>query len=117
MKRSRIDEMICRQENISTVTQSLLKEIQLKKLNDLLAREKSRAGFYANLPEKLSSLEELSSLPFTTEEDLAQNAGGLLLVSQSDIQRILSDATSGTTGLPKRVFYTLTLHSTLFCDF
>ena len=107
MKRSRIDEMICRQENISTVTQSLLKEIQLKKLNDLLAREKSRAGFYANLPEKLSSLEQLSSLPFTTEEDLAQNAGGLLLVSQSDIQRILSDATSGTTGLPKRVFYTL----------
>ena len=107
MNRSRIDEMICYQEGIPSVTRSLLKEIQLNKLNDLLAREKSRAGFYANLPERLSSLEELSSLPFTTEEDLAKNAGRLLLVSQSDIQRILSDATSGTTGLPKRVFYTL----------
>ena len=75
MNRSRIDEMICRQEGIPSVTRSLLKEIQLHKLNDLLAREKSRAGFYANLPERLSSLEELSSLPFTTEEDLAKNAG------------------------------------------
>lgn len=107
MKRSRIDEMICRQEGIPSVTRKTIETIQLKKLNDLLAREKSRAGFYANLPENLSSLEELKTLPFTTEEDLAQNAGRLLLVSQSDIQRILSDATSGTTGLPKRVFYTL----------
>ena len=107
MKPSRVDEMISRQEGISKVCRSNIQEIQLKKLNDLLAREKSRAGFYARLPEKLSSLEELSSLPFTTEEDLAKNAGSLLLVSQSDIQRILSDATSGTTGLPKRVFYTL----------
>ena len=107
MKRSRIDEMICRQEGNSSVTRSILNEIQLKKLNDVLIREKSRAGFFAHLPDKLSSLEDLSSLPFTTEEDLAQNAGKLLLVSQSDIQRILSDATSGTTGLPKRVFYTL----------
>lgn len=107
MKRSRIDEMICRQEGISSVTRQTIETIQLKKLNALLAREKSRAGFYANLPEKLSSLEELQALPFTTEDDLAKNAGGLLLVSQSDIQRVLSDATSGTTGLPKRVFYTL----------
>ena len=107
MKLSRIDEMICRQEHLSSLNRQLIEEIQLKKINDLLVREKARAGFYANLPEKLSSLDELASLPFTTEEDLAQNAGKMLLVSQSDIQRILSDATSGTTGLPKRVFYTL----------
>lgn len=107
MKISRIDEMICRQEGISSVTRQAIKEIQLKKLNNLLAREKSRAGFYAGLPASLSSLEELPNLPFTTEEDLSKNAGGLLLVSQSDIQRIISEATSGTTGLPKRVFYTM----------
>lgn len=107
MKISRIDEMICRQEGISSVTRQTIKEIQLKKLNNLLAREKSRAGFYASLPASLSTLDELQSLPFTTEGDLSKNAGGLLLVSQSDIQRIISEATSGTTGLPKRVFYTM----------
>ena len=82
MKISRIDEMICRQEGISSVTRQAIKEIQLNKLNNLLAREKSRAGFYAGLPASLSSLEELPNLPFTTEEDLSKNAGGLLLVSQ-----------------------------------
>ena len=107
MKLSRIDEMICRQEGLSSVTRQTIKTFQLKKLNDLLAREKSRAGFYANLPSSISSLDELQSLPFTTEEDLSKNAGGLLLVSQSDVQRIISEATSGTTGLPKRVFYTM----------
>ena len=107
MKLSRIDEMICRQEQINSVTRQSLKEIQLKKLNHLLAREKTRAGFYAHLPEHISSLEDLATFPFTTEEDLSQNINGLLLVSQSDIQRIISEATSGTTGLPKRVFYTL----------
>jgi len=107
MKISRIDEMICRQEKVSNLTRQEIEDIQLKKINQLLAREKTRAGFYAHLPAQVSSLEDLKDLPFTTEEDLSKNAGGLLLVSQSDVQRIISEATSGTTGLPKRVFYTL----------
>ena len=68
--------------------------------------KKKRAGFYRILPEHLNRLSELASLPFTTEADLSRNAPSLLLTSQRDISRILSDATSGTTGLPKRVFYT-----------
>lgn len=54
----------------------------------------------------MNSLHELQTLPFTTEDDLSRNAPGLLLCSQAEIQRILSDATSGTTGAAKRVFYT-----------
>ena len=54
----------------------------------------------------MNTLSELKDLPFTTEEDLAQHASGLLLRSQAEIQRVLSDATSGTTGAAKRVFYT-----------
>lgn len=107
MKISRIDEMIRHQEQISSVTRQTIKKIQLKKINDLLDRESTRAGFYANLPSSISSLEELQTLPFTTEEDLSKNTGGLLLVSQADVQRIISEATSGTTGIPKRVFYTM----------
>ena len=80
--------------------------LQLEKLNAVLKREKARGGFYKNLPAHLNSLAELQTLPFTTEEDLAHNAPGLLLCSQAEIRRILSDATSGTTGTAKRVFYT-----------
>ena len=103
---SRLDAMILAQEGLASLDRKTIEAIQLQKLNRLLLREKKRKGFYSMLPEKLDSLEELSNLPFSTEEDLAQHAGALLLCSQSRIQRILSDATSGTTGSAKRVFYT-----------
>ena len=106
MKTSRIDEYIRRQENITQVTRQELERIQLDKLNAVLEREKLRGGFYAGLPGRLDSLGELAKLPFTTDEELAHNAARLLLVSQADIRRVLSDATSGTTGTAKRVFYT-----------
>ena len=106
MNRSRIDAYIMEKEALPEVTRESLDALKLGKLNALLKREKERGGFYKNLPERLDSLEELKNLPFTTEENLAQNAPGLLLCSQSKIRRVLSDATSGTTGAAKRVFYT-----------
>lgn len=106
MRRSGIDHMICRQEGLSSLTAQEIQAMQLKKLNALLLREKERDEFYAHLPEKLNSLRELETLPFTTEEDLCAHVGEMLLVSQSEVQRVVSDATSGTTGKAKRVFYT-----------
>ena len=102
----RIDALIAGQEGLERVDRETIEAIQLKKLNRLLAREKERGGFYRDLPERLFSLADLPSLPFTTDEQLAANAPGLLLRSQSEIGRVLSDATSGTTGAAKRVFYT-----------
>ena len=93
-------------EALPSVIRESLDLLQIKKLNAVLKREKVRGGFYKDLPEHLDSLAELQTLPFTTDEDLAQNAPGLLLCSQAEIQRVLSDATSGTTGAAKRVFYT-----------
>ena len=103
---SRLDALIAQQEGLDRIDRESIEAIQLKKLNRLLAREKERGGFYRDLPERLFSLARLADLPFTTEEDLAQHAPGLLLCSQAQIQRVLSDATSGTTGAAKRVFYT-----------
>ena len=106
MSRSRIDALLLAQEGLTRVTRADIEQLQLKKLNVLLAREKERGGFYQGLPDHLESLSDLASLPFTTDEDLAHHAPGLLLCSQAEIQRVLSDATSGTTGAAKRVFYT-----------
>ena len=106
MQKSRIDNYIMKAEALPSVTRESLDLLQLEKLNAVLKREKARGGFYTDLPEHLDSLDELRTLPFTTEEDLARNAPGLLLCSQAEIRRILSDATSGTTGAAKRVFYT-----------
>ncbi len=106
MKKSRIDALLMKQEGIHESDRNSIETMQLEKLNRLLAREKERAGFYGNLPERLNDLSGLSELPFTTDEDLARHAGGILLCSQSEIQSVISDATSGTTGAVKRVFYT-----------
>ena len=106
MQCSRLDALICEQEHLSSLSRDALEAVQLSGLNRLLSREAGRSGFYKDLPEHLDSLSELHKLPFTTEEDLSRRAGGILLTSQSEIRRVLSDATSGTTGLPKRVFYT-----------
>ena len=81
-------------------------KVQLERLNLVLAREMERGGFYRNLPEHVDSLDELHNLPFTTEDDLRRHGGGMLLVSQSNIEKIISGETSGTTGEGKRVFYT-----------
>ncbi len=106
MNRSRIDSFIMRQEGLQSLSRKEMEAVQLKKLNRVLALERAREGFYRDLPERLDSLRDLETLPFTTDEDLARNAPGLLLRSQAEIQRVLSDATSGTTGAAKRVFYT-----------
>ena len=103
---SRLDALIAEQEGLERVDRETIEAIQLKKLNRLLARERARGGFYRELPERLLSLAYLPELPFTTGEELAHHAPGMLLCSQSQIRRVLSDATSGTTGAAKRVFYT-----------
>lgn len=106
MSVSRIDSYIMAKEGMSRLTRDDIELMQLAKLNRLLERQQERAGFYKALPPHLDSLSQLAELPFTTDEDLAHNAPSMLLCSQGEIQRILSDATSGTTGAAKRVFYT-----------
>lgn len=103
---SRIDSYIMEKEGLGRLTRADIEAVQLEKLNQLLLREKERAGFYKELPPRLDSLSQLAALPFTTDEDLAHHAASMLLCSQGEIQRVLSDATSGTTGAAKRVFYT-----------
>ncbi len=83
MKRSRIDSFIMAQEGLEKLSRGEIEAVQLKKLNRVLALEKERQGFYRNLPERLEKLGELSELPFTDDEDLAQHGAERLLTSQS----------------------------------
>lgn len=106
LRRSRIDQMIREVTGISEVTRETIEALQLQKLNEVLEREKKRQGFYKALPERLNSLSELEGLPFTTPEELSANSGRMLLLSQGEVEKIISGETSGTTGAGKRLFYT-----------
>ena len=106
MNIAKLDSWVKEKEGIKNLDRQGIERLQLEKLNRLLERESARQGFYRNLPRRLESLKELETLPFTTERDLIEQGNGMLLVSQSEIERVRSWETSGTTGPAKRVFYT-----------
>ena len=106
MKKTRLDNWICETESLPALTREGLDALQLRRLNETLSRLKTRGGVYAKYPEKLDNLKQLESLPFTTPAMLGDNPGAYLLTSQSEVSRVISGATSGTTGPAKRVFYT-----------
>ena len=106
MKRTNLDTWIETTERIPHLTRENLEQLQLHRLNEMLKRLKDRGGFYKDYPEKLASLANLRNLPFTRAEDLSASPGKFLLTSQSEVSRVISGATSGTTGPAKRVFYT-----------
>lgn len=105
MKLSALDLWVKEQEELDILTREKLEEVQLKKLNRLLKREQERGGFYQGLPGHLSEISDLSGLPFTTEVDLKEQGYRMVLLSQSRIDRVRTEETSGTTGQAKRVYY------------
>ncbi len=82
---------------------------QFEQARRVMALAKARAPFYQQLYRNTrvpNSLEEFSALPFTTEEDLRKDGHRMLCVSQSEIERVITLCSSGTTQTPKRIFFT-----------
>jgi len=93
-----------------SLTRKQIEAYQLAKLQETLdwVIRKSRfyTRLYSGLECKISSLEDICRLPFTTSEDIKHNPLDFLCVSQNDISRIVTLQSSGTTGQPKRLFFT-----------
>ncbi len=85
---------------------------QVHKINETLALARGKSSFYRKhfqgLPESISKLDELSQFPFTTPEDVRRNPLQFVCVSQDEIQRVVTLQSSGTTGEPKRIYFTNT---------
>ncbi|MFZ7125637.1 MAG: DVU_1553 family AMP-dependent CoA ligase [Desulfobacterales bacterium] len=84
---------------------------RLQKLRETLACLVEKSPFYRGRlsgsgSPPLRSLADLPSLPFTTPEDLRRNPLSFLCASQSQIARVVTLRSSGTTGAPKRIFFT-----------
>ena len=80
----------------------------LRELNAQLEYASSRSSFYAHLEGTLPlrSLEDISSLPFISADDITRHGREMLCVSASQIRRIVSLQTSGTLREPKRLYFT-----------
>ena len=87
-----------------------LEAYQLDRLRQVLQLVRSKSTFYrkhlANAPERIEQLSDLDQFPFTSAEDLRREGLQFLTVSQSEIERVVTLDTSGTTGSPKRLYFT-----------
>jgi len=92
----------------------LRKEIdrhQLNKFRETVDYVRARSPFYRDIFDgiqgpDLQSLGDIASLPFTTAEDIQENALRFLCVSRDEIARVVTLNTSGTTALAKRIHFT-----------
>lgn len=113
IKRTCLEEWIAKRIGFDQefVTRDRLNHYQLKKLKETLRWAYERSPFYRNhlrglAKQEITSMAELSQLPFTTADHIRQQGLRFLCVSQDDISRVVTLDSSGTTGKAKRLFFT-----------
>lgn len=100
------------QQDLETLPKDELKDLQLKRLQDLCARLYANVPFYQRkfdeigiTPKDIKSLSDIKYLPFTEKQDLRDNYPyGLFAMPKENIVRL--HASSGTTGKATVVGYT-----------
>lgn len=99
-------------EEIETMPEAELKEMQLKLLQELVDRTYKDSGFYRKRmdevgvkPEDIKTLDDIRKLPFMKKTDLRDNyPDGLFVRPYDELVRV--HVSSGTTGKPTVVGYT-----------
>ncbi len=94
-----------------SLTREAIEDYQLDCLRRTVRLVKAQSAFYRSRlgavePEQIVSLSALAELPFTSAEDISRDPQAFVCVPQNQIERIVSLQSSGTTGRPKRIFFT-----------
>ena len=86
-----------------------LASYQFARLKATVELARARSRYYrerlAKAPE-IETLDDLQRLPFTTAEDVRADPLAFVCVSQDEIARVVTLDSSGTTGTPKRLYFT-----------
>jgi phenylacetate-CoA ligase len=89
---------------------SHLASYQLHMVQETLRYARSRSPFYRRhlkmAAHTISKPQDISTLPFTTADDIKENGMQFLCVSQGEIERVVTLQSTGTTGKPKRLYFT-----------
>ena len=113
MTRTPLDDWIAGKIGVppGALVRQAVEDYQLARLRETVGLVKERSSFYRSRlsgvdPGGIASFDAFARLPLTTPEDIAQDPGALVCAPQSEIERIVSLQSSGTTGRPKRIFFT-----------
>jgi phenylacetate-coenzyme A ligase PaaK-like adenylate-forming protein len=88
-----------------------IEALQLQRLRETIRLARTKSAFYRQhltdaAEDDCTRLSDLARFPFTTPEDIRRNPLQFLCVSQSEVKRVVTLQTSGTTGEPKRIYFT-----------
>lgn len=111
MKLTPLENWIMDRSGIRERRRELLEEYQLDRIRQTLTYAKKRSRFYGeqlkNIDiDEIRSLEDFRDIPFTFPRQIKNNPLDFLCVPQSEIQRIVTLKSSGTSGVEKRIFFT-----------
>lgn len=83
---------------------------QVEALNRTISHAVENGPFYSRHlkggEQEIREPADLAQLPMTTPEDLREASEDFLCISQDEVARVMTLESSGTTGSPKRIFYT-----------
>lgn len=84
---------------------------QMRLLRSVVEYCKSNSPFYRQKlkdieADSLTGIEDISAIPLISKDDIRNFGTQMLCVSSDEIARIITMQSSGTTGKPKRIFFT-----------
>lgn len=93
---------------VQRLTRSAIEAYQLEKLKETINWAAANSPFYEKHYEnrEVGTIADFQKLPFTCPEDVRKNGNQMTCVSQGRISRIVTLDSSGTTGAPKRIYFT-----------
>ena len=121
--KSHLENMIVRETGATD--RDSLDEYTVYKIKETIDYAKAKSRFYKDRlkeinTDKINTLKDFTSVPFTYPKELAERANDFLCVPQKYVSRIVTLKTSGTTAADgKRIFFTdkdLNLTVNFFCE-
>lgn len=96
--------------NANDLSRESIEGYQLEAFQRTIGYVKKNSAFYKELlsdiePKDIETLESITRLPFTNASDIRNHGNQMICVKQGDIHRIVTLDTSGTTGIPKRIYF------------
>ncbi len=113
MKRTSLEILIGRSlgQRTTPLSRSAIEQYQGERLRAVVEYCRAHSLFYQRkLAEAgvntITGLADLPSLPLTSEAELRHHGSAMVCVGQDAVTRIITLRSSGTTGTPKRLFFT-----------
>lgn len=111
MRLTPLENWIIASSGIPERKKELLEEYQLERIRETMRYAKNNSRFYREQlnhinADEIRSFEDLQKIPFTYPRQISNNPLEFLCVSQSEIKRIVTLKSSGTTEADKRIYLT-----------